>query len=125
MKSARRLAKTSAKTSAKTKPSARKAKSAGRKAVRKRSTVRAPGPTPAAVPVLGQVALFAFGFAPVGWLQCDGRLMAISQNTALFSLLATTYGGNGVTNFALPDLRPAGSQGPGYFIAIQGSYPAR
>jgi len=56
-------------------------------------------------PTLGEVKAFAGNFAPVGWALCDGRLLAISQNQALFALLGTTYGGNGVTTFALPDLR--------------------
>ena len=56
-------------------------------------------------PLLGEIALFSGNFAPVGWASCDGRLMAISQNTALFSLLGTTYGGDGKSTFALPDLR--------------------
>jgi len=56
-------------------------------------------------PLLGQIALFAGTFAPRGWAFCDGQLLAISQNTALFSLLGTTYGGDGRTTFALPDLR--------------------
>jgi microcystin-dependent protein len=54
---------------------------------------------------LSQIALFAFGFAPRGWATCSGQLMPINQNQALFSLLGTTYGGNGTTTFALPDLR--------------------
>jgi len=56
-------------------------------------------------PFLGQILLVGFNFAPVGWHLCDGSLMSISQNTALFSLLGTYYGGDGVTTFALPDLR--------------------
>lgn len=56
-------------------------------------------------PYVGQITLVAFNFAPVGWAQCDGSLLAISQNTALFSLIGTTYGGDGQTTFALPDLR--------------------
>jgi microcystin-dependent protein len=54
---------------------------------------------------LGEIKMFAGNFAPVGWAFCDGSLLPISQNTALFSLLGTTYGGNGTTTFALPDLR--------------------
>jgi microcystin-dependent protein len=54
---------------------------------------------------LGQVMLFAGNFAPAGWALCQGQLLAISQNVALFSLLGTTYGGNGTSNFALPDLQ--------------------
>lgn len=56
-------------------------------------------------PFLGQISLFSFRFAPKGWAQCNGQLLPINQNQALFSLLGTTYGGNGTTNFALPDLR--------------------
>lgn len=56
-------------------------------------------------PYIGEIALFGFNFAPTGWALCQGQLLAISQNTALFSILGTTYGGNGKTTFALPDLR--------------------
>ena len=56
-------------------------------------------------PILGSITLFAFDWAPNGWARCDGTLLSISSNTALFSLLGTTYGGNGQTTFALPDLR--------------------
>ncbi len=56
---------------------------------------------------IGQIVPFAGNFAIRGWAQCDGQLLSISQNTALFSILGTTYGGNGQTNFALPDLRGA------------------
>ena len=54
---------------------------------------------------LGQIMLTGFGFAPKGFAQCNGQLLPISQNTALFSLLGTYYGGNGQSTFALPDLR--------------------
>jgi microcystin-dependent protein len=54
---------------------------------------------------LGEIRLVPFGFAPQGWALCDGRLLAINQNQALFALLGTTYGGDGRTTFALPDLR--------------------
>lgn len=56
-------------------------------------------------PYLSQIALFSFNFAPRGWARCDGQLLPINQNQALFSLLGTTYGGDGRTTFALPDLR--------------------
>lgn len=56
-------------------------------------------------PFLGEVRMFSFGFAPRGWATCDGQLLPINQNQALFSLLGTVYGGDGRTNFALPDLR--------------------
>ena len=68
-------------------------------------------------PFLGEIRAFPFNFAPKGWAFCDGQLMPISQNTALFSLLGTTYGGDGRTTFALPNLQgnaPLGfGQGPG------------
>lgn len=68
-------------------------------------------------PFIGQVCLFGFDFAPKGWAQCNGQLMSIAQNSALFSLLGTTYGGDGRTTFALPDLRGrvalSQGQGPG------------
>lgn len=63
--------------------------------------------------IIGQVQIFAFGFAPAQWAFCDGQLMAIQQNTALFSLLGTTYGGNGQTTFGLPDLRGRTAVHPG------------
>ncbi|WP_108802302.1 phage tail protein [Aquimarina sp. Aq107] len=56
-------------------------------------------------PFLGQIQPFGFNFAPRGWGKCDGQLLAISSNSALFSLLGTTFGGDGRTTFALPDLR--------------------
>jgi microcystin-dependent protein len=54
---------------------------------------------------LGEIRTFAFNFAPSGWAQCNGQTLAIQSNTALFSLLGTTYGGNGTTNFQLPNLQ--------------------
>lgn len=68
-------------------------------------------------PFVGEIRLFAGNFAPTGWARCDGQILPISQNTALFSLLGTTYGGDGRTTFALPDLRDRvpvhQGQGPG------------
>jgi microcystin-dependent protein len=58
-----------------------------------------------AEPFLAEIRLMSFGFAPKGWATCDGQLLPINQNQALFSLLGTTYGGDGRVNFALPDLR--------------------
>ena len=55
-------------------------------------------------PFVAEIRIFGFNFAPRGWAFCDGQLLPISQNTALFSLLGTTYGGDGKSNFALPDL---------------------
>ena len=56
-------------------------------------------------PFLSEIKIMSFNFAPQGWAQCNGQLLPIKQNQALFSLLGTMYGGNGQTNFALPDLR--------------------
>lgn len=56
-------------------------------------------------PFIGQIMMFAGNFAPRGWAFCNGQLLSIAQNTALFSILGTTYGGDGKTTFALPDLR--------------------
>jgi microcystin-dependent protein len=56
-------------------------------------------------PFLGEIRMFGGNFAPAGWATCDGQLLPIAQNTALFSLIGTIYGGNGQTTFALPDLR--------------------
>jgi microcystin-dependent protein len=58
-----------------------------------------------AEPFIGEIRLFSFSFAPKGWAFCNGQLLPISQNQALFSLLGTTYGGNGQVTFALPDLQ--------------------
>lgn len=59
----------------------------------------------ASTPYIGEISWVAFNFAPQGWAMCNGQLLSIAQNQALFSLLGTTYGGNGMTTFALPDLR--------------------
>ena len=64
-------------------------------------------------PFLAEVRIFPYNFAPKGWAFCDGQLMSISQNTALFSLLGTTYGGDGKTNFALPNLQGRVPMHPG------------
>jgi microcystin-dependent protein len=75
-------------------------------------------------PFLGEIRMVGFNFAPRGWLSCQGQLMSISQNTALFSLLGTTFGGDGVTTFALPDYRGRGpvgmGNGPGLTPIVQG-----
>jgi len=68
-------------------------------------------------PFLGMIIIVPYNFAPRGWAFCSGQILPIAQNTALFSLLGTTYGGNGQTTFALPDLRGrvsmSSGQGPG------------
>jgi len=65
-------------------------------------------------PFLSEIRLVPYGFAPKGWAICAGQLMAISQNQALFSLLGTYYGGNGTTNFALPNLQDRAVLGVGH-----------
>jgi microcystin-dependent protein len=69
-----------------------------------------------AQPFVGEIRIFAGNFAPVGWAFCAGQLMAISENDTLFNLIGTTYGGDGQTTFALPDLR-------GRFAVHQGQGP--
>lgn len=64
-------------------------------------------------PFVAEIRIFPFNFAPKGWAWCDGQLLPLSQNTALFSLLGTTYGGNGKSNFALPDLQGRAAMHPG------------
>lgn len=84
-----------------------------------------------AEPFIGEIRLVGFTFAPQGWALCDGQLLAISQNDALFSIIGTTYGGDGRTTFGLPDLRGrvpvhAGS-GPGlpsYSLGAKGGVEA-
>jgi microcystin-dependent protein len=75
-------------------------------------------------PFIAEIRMFAGNFAPRGWAFCQGQLLSIAQNTALFSIIGTTYGGNGQTTFALPDLRgrvPVGvGQGPGLPNVLQG-----
>ena len=77
-----------------------------------------------AEPFLGEISMFAGNFAPRGWAYCNGQLLLISQNSALFSILGTNYGGDGRTTFALPDLRgrvPVGvGRGPGLSIYANG-----
>ena len=78
-------------------------------------------------PFVAEIRIFAFNFAPTGWAQCNGQLLPISQNTALFSLLGTYYGGDGKSTFALPDLEGSVAVGQGqgsglseYFLGQQG-----
>ncbi|MET3211592.1 UNVERIFIED_CONTAM: microcystin-dependent protein [Paenibacillus sp. PvR008] len=78
------------------------------------------------MPYLGEITMYPYTFAPRGWLKCEGQILSIQQNTALFSLLGTNFGGDGRTTFALPDLRGA-SPVPNvdYYIATQGVFPSR
>lgn len=75
-------------------------------------------------PFVGEITIFAFNFAPTGWAQCRGQLLPISQNTALFSLLGTMYGGDGKSTFALPNLQDSApncmGQGPGLSEYFEG-----
>lgn len=75
-------------------------------------------------PFLGEIRMVGFNFAPNGWAPCDGRLLPIAQNSALFALLGTTYGGDGISNFGLPDLRGRAAvgmgTGPGLTTIVQG-----
>src|SRR5256714_4229843 len=64
-------------------------------------------------PFVAEIRIFPFNFAPKGWAFCDGQILPISQNTALFSLLGTTYGGNGKSTFALPDMQGTAPMHPG------------
>ena len=77
-------------------------------------------------PFLGQIMITSFNFAPRGWALCNGQLLAIAQNTALFSLLGTMYGGDGRVTFALPDMRSRVpihfGQGPGLSSYTQGQF---
>src|SRR5437764_14471701 len=75
-------------------------------------------------PFIGEIRLFSFTFPPKGWALCQGQTLPINQNQALFSILGTTYGGNGTTTFALPDLRGRTAihvgQGPGLDLISPG-----
>src|SRR5215470_3794157 len=72
-------------------------------------------------PFVAEIRIFPFNFAPKGWAFCDGQLLPISQNTALFSLLGTTYGGDGKSTFALPDMQgnAAMQQGQGQGLSLR------
>lgn len=86
--------------------------------------LQAPPAAAQSEPILGQIMCAGFNFAPRGWAELNGQLLSISQNTALFSLLGTQYGGNGQTTFALPDMRGRmllhAGQGPGLSTRDQG-----
>lgn len=69
-------------------------------------------------PFVAEIRIFPFNFPPKGWAFCDGQLMPISQNTALFSLLGTTYGGDGKSTFALPDLQGSSPMHPGQGLGL-------
>src|SRR5918996_5091920 len=79
-----------------------------------------------AEPFLSEIRIFSFNFAPKGWALCNGQLLPINQNQALFSLLGTTFGGDGRVNFALPDLRARTPihVGSGHTLGERGGEPA-
>ena len=72
---------------------------------------------------VAEIRILGFNFAPSGWAQCNGQLLPLSQNTALFSLLGTTYGGNGQSNFALPDLQGSAVVGAGQGQGLSERFP--
>ena len=79
-------------------------------------------------PFIGEVDTFAFSFCPLGWSTLNGQLLPISQNTALFSLLGTTFGGDGINSFALPTAKPVFTATGAVLlkcIALQGIFPSR
>lgn len=84
-------------------------------------------------PIIGQIQLFPFGYAPQGWALCNGAILQVMQNQALFSLIGATYGGNGSSTFGLPNLLgaiPYANPNPNspmlaFYIATQGIYPVR
>ena len=75
-------------------------------------------------PLIGQLLLVPYNFVPQGWASCEGQLIPISQNTALYSLLGTRFGGDGRNTFALPNLETPAEELQ-WVIAIQGIYPHR
>jgi microcystin-dependent protein len=78
------------------------------------------------MPYLGEITMYPYTFAPRGWLKCEGQILSIQQNAALFSLLGTNFGGDGRTTFALPDLRGASPiPNVDYYISTQGAFPPR
>jgi microcystin-dependent protein len=84
--------------------------------------------TAGANPFLGEIETFAFNFCPTGWATVNGQILPINQNQALFSLLGTTYGGDGQTTFALPTAKPIFSATGAALqqcIALQGIFPSR
>lgn len=75
---------------------------------------------------VGELQLFPYGFAPIDWTLCDGKLLSINDYSTLFALIGTTFGGDGMTNFAVPDLRKATiGQYNQYYIALNGIFPPR
>jgi len=78
-------------------------------------------------PILGEIRMFGGNFPPVGWALCNGQMLSIAQNSALFSILGTTYGGDGKQTFALPHLQGKVDidKNVTFIIAVNGIYPSR
>ncbi len=76
-------------------------------------------------PILGEIRMFGGNFAPKGWALCHGQDLSIQQHSALFSVIGTMFGGDGRTQFALPDLRGKVAEGVTFIIALEGVYPQR
>jgi len=75
-------------------------------------------------PILGEIDLFAFNFAPVNWMECAGQTLSIATYSTLYSLIGTKFGGDGSTNFCLPDMRRAALfLNAKYYISLSGEYP--
>lgn len=75
---------------------------------------------------IGQIELYPYSYAPMGWALCNGAVLNVAQNQALFSLIGYKFGGNGSTTFALPDLSNATpNSNMAYYIAVYGLYPTR
>lgn len=76
-------------------------------------------------PILGQISIFPFDFVPEHWARCEGQLLPIRENTALYSLLGNRFGGDNQNTFGLPNYKDKAPAGSAYFIALQGVYPRR
>jgi microcystin-dependent protein len=74
---------------------------------------------------IGQILLLPYNFSPVSLAPCDGRLLQINQNMALFSLIGTNFGGDGTTTFGLPNYQGLAPKGSQYFIVLNGIFPQR
>lgn len=75
---------------------------------------------------IGEIELFPFGFAPMGWMLCNGAIMQIVQNQALYSLIGNKFGGNGTSTFGIPNMmNDTPAVGMNYYICIMGIYPSR
>ena len=76
-------------------------------------------------PFVGEIRLFPYNFEPSGWIRCEGQFLPVSQYPILFSLLGTTFGGDGRTSFHLPNLSEGPAANTFYYISLTGAYPSR